>query len=823
MSGNTSNNSGLFSLNSLTPVRKPLGPNAPSNLALRDMEGGRKKSARTGRENTPRAKENTPITDSKGNTPQNKGNSTPKMSGRKPRSRSRAGVLADLTGFAKNVDLGAHGLPKARAKGTLRSVSDLRNVSKTDVRSASRPDLRNASKTDVRSVSRTDVNVAQNTSRTSLNEHHTPKASAADLANVSTTVNVSGMADTTSSTVGKGSVRDRMREWERERERLREMERLTEMQREAESIMTSANGNINDDETELSDEEVECAIQREEVQEARRSPIPSGQRSPVKMHVKHEVSTEETDSEIDANVTSYRADLSSEHIEIARIGVRASAQLLEMSKGSVSVLGIDRSYSASTAPAECNLPSEMRRASESGFVGLKHSVKASIDKGVRMYKSSTLGQITSGRTTPVWCASPEPIEFEQRRSGEAGRFSYEDIRPEDSAEKDRETAIDRMNLWIQNVERVVEETRQNFAFASTSITPPPALPLSPPISRSSSQALNANMSRSSSRLPRRMLAANEIFCNDPNAPLSPGRSALADQSNSFSGYLSPDDSGFTQRAGVPTINVPAQTPRRQRRATISTRSPKADENDMDGLGSPSKRREKSRSQGNLDRHIRPIDKLEFDLTRETVVAPTPRLSAVLDRKMFIAPPFMPWSGDVDGTDMQTPHPIRRRSILFDDSDITASPFHVEPYPPRKSGEQMVINSPDQRRVEGVYDRFLMSTTGVKRVGKGYQSENLQPVPTASSTLECKPTNSNPRNFKVFNSSRRTMPQPVSSDDMWGNTSVDELGVVACSASTSRSSKEDGKNTATAAIVLRAFKAIVPGRTVSRRLSRTIVG
>ncbi|KAG1863927.1 hypothetical protein C8R48DRAFT_747886 [Suillus tomentosus] len=190
--------------------------------------------------------------------------------------------------------------------------------------------------------------------------------------------------------------------------------------------------------------------------------------------------------------------------------------------------------------------------------------------------------------------------------------------------------------------------------------------------------------------------------------------------------------------------------------------------------------------------------------------------------MFIAPPFMPWSGDVDGADIQTPHPIRRRSILFDDSDITASPFHVEPYPPRKSGEQMVINSPDQRRVEGVYDRFLMSTTGVKRVGKGYQSDNLQPVPTASSTLECKPTSSNPRSFKVFNSSRRTMPQPVSSDDMWGNASVDELGVVACSASTSRSSKEDGKNTATAAIVLRAFKAIVPGRTVSRRLSRTII-
>ncbi|KAG1860558.1 hypothetical protein C8R48DRAFT_774521 [Suillus tomentosus] len=79
-----------------------------------------------------------------------------------------------------------------------------------------------------------------------------------------------------------------------------------------------------------------------------------------------------------------------------------------------------KSEDACMAPAECNLPSGMRRS----------------NKGIRMYKSSTLGQISSGCTTPVWCASPEPIKFEQRRSGEAGRFSYEDIRPENFAEKD---------------------------------------------------------------------------------------------------------------------------------------------------------------------------------------------------------------------------------------------------------------------------------------------------------------------------------------------------------------------------------------------------
>jgi hypothetical protein len=106
----------------------------------------------------------------------------------------------------------------------------------------------------------------------------------------------------------------------------------------------------------VSGEEVECAIQREEAQEARRSPISSDKTSPVDVHAQHDMKTGETDSEIDPDVTSYRADLSAGHIEIARTGVRASAQLLTMSKGSISVLGVDRSYSTSTAPGERFLP-----------------------------------------------------------------------------------------------------------------------------------------------------------------------------------------------------------------------------------------------------------------------------------------------------------------------------------------------------------------------------------------------------------------------------------------------------------------------------------
>ncbi|KAH7885444.1 hypothetical protein F5I97DRAFT_1390461 [Phlebopus sp. FC_14] len=271
-----------------------------------------------------------------------------------------------------------------------------------------------------------------------------------------------------------------------------------------------------------------------------------------------------------------------------------------------------------------------------------------------------------------------------------------------------------------------------------------------------------------------------------------------------------------------------RTPRRQRRATISTRSPAQVKNDAadDGVfesGSPSRRREKSKSQGNLDRHIRDVAKLELELSKDPVSAPSPRLSAVLDRSLFIATPVSPRCTFPE--DVATPALTRGRSIQFD--DLNASPYHVEPYPPRKSGDQAVLNSPDRRRVEGVYDRFLMATAGVKRVGKGYQSDNLKPVHSQPNTSEHgKSSTSHSRTFGVFGSTKRAMPPPVSSEDQWRSSrSIDEFGFVSCSAganasSSSRVSKDEGKNTAT--LVRRAFKAMVPGKTVSRRLSRTVV-
>lgn len=183
---------------------------------------------------------------------------------------------------------------------------------------------------------------------------------------------------------------------------------------------------------------------------------------------------------------------------------------------------------------------------------------------------------------------------------------------------------------------VVEETRQNFArqnFSSTTVTPPAPLPISA-ISRSSSSfhgTLNSpapatqnnnnnhnntvNTSRSS-RLPRRLLAANEIFSQstDPDAPLSLAQSRGEDPSTSFSYIHAPEPSVPV----LPSISVLLQTPRR-RRATISTRSPaqtKTGSTASDVFDStPSKRREKSKSHSNLDKHIKDITKLELELNK----------------------------------------------------------------------------------------------------------------------------------------------------------------------------------------------------------------
>lgn len=290
------------------------------------------------------------------------------------------------------------------------------------------------------------------------------------------------------------------------------------------------------------------------------------------------------------------------------------------------------------------------------------------------------------------------------------------------------------------------------------------------------------------------------------------------------------------------------TPSRQRRATVSTRSPEPAESQVrrpafddaplltqvDG-GSPSKRKEKSRSHGNLfQRHIAPILVLEAELSKTPPPPPTPRLSQVLDRNLFIAPLLTSRDNLLDSS---IEH-VREPSM----DDLNASPYHVEPYPPRPRASQdaVIPDTPSRHRIEGVYDRFLMATSGVKRLGKGYQSDNLGPVGSGGCGIGNTSTSTSlgpsaygyqqqPLRTKAFYSARRPMPAPVSSDDIVRDddggdeqrraASVDELGMRVRGDSPGANGKEEG-NMTVAFKMRKAMKLMVPKSTaMSRRLSR----
>ena len=109
----------------------------------------------------------------------------------------------------------------------------------------------------------------------------------------------------------------------------------------------------------------------------------------------------------------------------------------------------------------------------------------------------------------------------------------------------------------------------------------------------------------------------------------------------------------------------------------------------------------------------------------------------------------------------------------DRDSLTDSTFVVQPYPTRRQlVRSPAMDSPTQRHVEVVSDRFCMATSGVKRVGKGYQSCHVKPV--SMGTPSSSSWSRSPGKF--FHSSRRPMPPPVSSEDRrFAGSGVDELG------------------------------------------------
>jgi serine/threonine-protein kinase GIN4 len=171
---------------------------------------------------------------------------------------------------------------------------------------------------------------------------------------------------------------------------------------------------------------------------------------------------------------------------------------------------------------------------------------------------------------------------------------------------------------------------------------------------------------------------------------------------------------------------------------------------------------------------------------------------------------MPIDLDTSGSsnDHITP-PILARNSLTD------SPFLVQPYSTRQqSVTSPALDTPTQRHLESEYDRLLMATSGVKRVGKGYQSCCVRPI-LRNPSLE---SSKSPGRF--FHPTRRPMPPPVSSEDKLITSSVGELGAMQSGSASfdDASLREDRSGAAKA--VSRALKALVTGRPAVKTASRT---
>ncbi|KAJ8523229.1 hypothetical protein ONZ45_g266 [Pleurotus djamor] len=456
-----------------------------------------------------------------------------------------------------------------------------------------------------------------------------------------------------------------------------------------------------------------------------------------------------------------------------------------------------------------------RTPNDSSLSGIKHTFKRSIDKTLRMYHSSTLSSNKGIPTTSFDnVASPKVKSGRESWEAEALRNAKSSLPVvQDAARNDRVAAdsqVDRLTIWMQNVEKVVEDARQTFASVNTN-APLPPLPLAP-VSRRTSQVY----SNRASRLPRRV-PANQIFDEHGNS--------VGDQSMSFEKVSAPSGSNdasaniLTQSTTNPVLT----TPSRPRRATVSTRSPepadkqkKVEENAYSP--SSSKRREKSKSHSNLlQLRITPISALELEFQRSNAPSPTTfkRLSALVDRSLFVSTP------GPSRTTMDLPriNVEEHRDLSLD--DLNSSPLHVEPYPNRRP---VNLNEPEpdphvQRRIEGVYDRFLMATSGVKRLGKGYQSDNIGPV---ANSLGFDAHTDKAHRHRAFYSTRKAMPPPVSSADFQRqDDSVDEMGIMSRSGGLGGAGspvpKDDSPTSST--FMRRAIKAIVPGKTISRRISR----
>ncbi|KZT67233.1 hypothetical protein DAEQUDRAFT_729268 [Daedalea quercina L-15889] len=619
------------------------------------------------------------------------------------------------------------------------------------------------------------------------------------------------------------SVRDRMKAWERERERLREMQFLEERVREAdeEREQQKREEKAMDEEVEQEREKQERELEEKAAREKER--LEEEKRREAELEVERQ---RELDLARDRAVERERGR--SRESSLPRLILRGASMSPPDTVPPTPLTPLKEESEPATSPQD-EYP---HAGNESGISLFRHGLRMSIDKTLRLYKSSTMAL---GRSTPA-LQLPNEDEDDISRTSISERESWEDddlIRREsDDAAKSSlpvvrhavrnedlavANTLDRMTIWVRNVEKVVEDARQTFAESSTG-GPLPPLPLAP-ISR---RASLSRSQRSTGRMPRKILAANRIFADGYESGFLDQTAMSFDRSRGSSYFedaksetKSPKSPNFIAENTIPTIpseqpsvasnpQSPApETPSRRRRATVVTRSPEPARKkpSLEIDTSPSRRREKSRSQNDMIRPITPVTKLEFELQKLATPAPPQRLSTMVDRSIFITP--SPSTGPQEVLDAQ------ERSH----DELTASPLHVEPYPPRPQSVRVDVplDTPGRKHLDDVYDRFLMSTAGVKRVGKGYQSQNPGPV----SNIPVHSATNAKRSQHFFRSTRRPMPPPISSEDLRRAASIDEFGTIMRAAGAqSPDPCDQSKNTV--AIVRKAFKAIVSGKPISTK-------
>lgn len=191
-----------------------------------------------------------------------------------------------------------------------------------------------------------------------------------------------------------------------------------------------------------------------------------------------------------------------------------------------------------------------------------------------------------------------------------------------------ECQADRMNIWLQSVEsastnyrfdapfmppfhlpEVVADARQNFASSNVSLLPP--LPVPPgPQTRRPSRDHSCRPSR------RALHPANQVFQAEEDWSLDQSFTSSSTPAQNDYHDISTNILSTVPREGPGCSAFPCDGPRPTRRATVLGGSPeKSRILNIDADMTPSKRREKSKSANDLNRLIRPISKVQFELDR----------------------------------------------------------------------------------------------------------------------------------------------------------------------------------------------------------------